>query len=215
SAKIDYAAITAWIRCCKTLHRSLCKQKNNMVRPWRLIDCNTSPPSLVLAPQSGPYLALSYTWGSKGYKYSTSSTDAVISCPPKTISDAITVTRELGYRFLWVDGYCIDQDGEEEKHTQIDIMDKIYGGAELTIVAAAGSDNDYGLPGVSTNRQADQLQESGPVVHLGDIQIVRIDGSPRKSIQSGTWATRAWTYQEAILSQRLLYFTDREIYFEC
>jgi hypothetical protein len=215
SAKVDYAAIKAWLQCCKTLHRSLCKRKNNMVRPLRLIDCNTFPPSLVLAPQSGPYLALSYTWGSKGYNYFTSSTDAVISCPPKTILDAITVTRELGFRFLWVDGYCIDQVGGEEKQEQIDIMDKIYGGAELTIVAAAGSHNNYGLPGVSTNRQADQLQESGPVVDLGNIQIVRIDESPQRIIQSGTWSTRAWTYQEAILSQRLLYFTEREIYFEC
>jgi hypothetical protein len=215
SAKVDFAAIKAWLECCKTLHRSLCKPENNTVRPLRLIDCNTFPPSLVLAPRSGPYLALSYTWGSKGYKYPTNTTDAVISCPPRTISDAITVTRELGFRFLWVDGYCIDQAGGEEKQAQIDIMDKIYGGAELTIVAAAGSHNDHGLPGISTDRHANQPQESNPVVHLGDIQLVRIDGSPRELIKSGTWSTRAWTYQEAILSQRLLYFTEREVYFEC
>jgi hypothetical protein len=214
SAKIDYTVITAWLECCRTLHQSSCKQKNNTTRPLRLIDCNTFPPSLVLAPQSGPYLALSYTWGGP-YDYSTSSTDGVISHPPKTISDAITVTRELGFRFLWVDGYCIDQAGSEEKQAQIDIMNKIYGGAELTIVAAAGSHNDNGLPGVSNDRKAERSKEPEASICLGDIQIVCIDESPRKSIQCGTWATRAWTYQEAILSQRLLYFTEREIYFEC
>lgn len=29
-------------------------------------------------------------------------------------------------------------------------MDRIYGGADLTIVAAAGNDKNYGLPGVSS-----------------------------------------------------------------
>lgn len=215
SGEIDYTVIAAWLRCCKTLHRTLCKQRNITARPLRLIDCDTFPPSLVLAPQSGPYLALSYTWGSKGYEYSTSSTGGIILCPPRTISDAITVTRKLGFQFLWVDGYCIDQAGGEEKQTQIDIMDKIYGGAELTIVAAAGSHNNYGLPGVSNTRAAERPQEPELVINSGDIRIVCVDGDPQKSIQCSTWATRAWTYQEAILSQRLLYFTEREIYFEC
>jgi hypothetical protein len=83
---------------------------------------------------------------------------------------------------LWVDGYCIDQAGGEEKQTQIDIIDKIYGGAELTIVAAAGSHNNYSLPGVSNTRAAEQPEKPELVINSGDIRIVCIDSDPQKSI---------------------------------
>jgi hypothetical protein len=33
-------------------------------------------------------------------------------------------------------------------------------------------------------------------------------------IHTSVWATRGWTYQEALLARRRLYFTDRQVYFE-
>lgn len=47
------------------------------------------------------------------------------------------------YRYLWVDRYCIDQDDVAEKKEQIAQMDRIYRGAELTIIAA-GTTMDWG-----------------------------------------------------------------------
>jgi hypothetical protein len=38
---------------------------------------------------------------------------------------------------------------------------------------------------------------------------------PRHSIMQSTWFTRGWTYQEAILSKRRLFFTEEQVYFEC
>lgn len=32
---------------------------------------------------------------------------------------------------------------------------------------------------------------------------------------SSRWMTRAWTYQEQLLSKRLLYFTETQVYFQC
>jgi hypothetical protein len=34
-------------------------------------------------------------------------------------------------------------------------------------------------------------------------------------IQSSAWITRGWTYQEAVLSRRCLFFTDEQVYFVC
>jgi hypothetical protein len=46
--------------------------------------------------------------------------------------------------------------------------------------------------------------------------VFQIQSPVLKTIVSESpWATRAWTYQEAILSPRCLYFTTHQIYFEC
>ncbi|KAK4100523.1 heterokaryon incompatibility, partial [Parathielavia hyrcaniae] len=60
------------------------------------------------------------------------------------ISDAIQVTKALGYNYLWVDRYCIDQSDPQEMHSQINQMDLIYSMSEVTLVAAAGTDETAG-----------------------------------------------------------------------
>ncbi|KAK2013427.1 heterokaryon incompatibility, partial [Colletotrichum eremochloae] len=163
----------------------------------RLIDCGVTPPSVVRSPPEAPYLALSYVWGQHGNQGSIGSTFKVRSAVPieitprylpKTILDAQLVVRKLGYRYLWVDQICINQEDPDDKQSQIEIMDKIYGGAELTIVAAAGSHNDYGLPGVSST-----LRQSMQSLELDGIRIVRMPNDPSRLIRSSTWSTRAWT----------------------
>ena len=218
SSNIDYTEIKSWLECCKKTHKSLCNKGVQDTRPSRLIDCEGSLPSLVQASQSMVYLALSYTWGCPSSEYSTASVGtpqttqlSQISTPAKTIGDAIHVTRELGFRYLWVDSLCIDQASHTDKNSQIHIMDEIYGGAELTIVAAAGTSKDFGLPGVSTTPRTKPM----PTVNVGNVQIVCTERNPQHLIRSSEWAQRAWTFQEALLSQRLLYFTEHETYFEC
>jgi hypothetical protein len=70
---------------------------------------------------------------------------------PRVILDAADTTRRLGFEYyLWVDRLCIDQSNPAEKQYPISKMASICEGAELTIVAAAGSDAKYALPGVGT-----------------------------------------------------------------
>ena len=56
---------------------------------------------------------------------------------PATTDDAITVTLKLGFNYLWVDHFCIDQTDQAEVKRQIGMVDLIYLNAKLTIVAAA------------------------------------------------------------------------------
>ncbi|KAI1087865.1 HET-domain-containing protein [Rostrohypoxylon terebratum] len=176
--------------------------------PSKLIDCST----LKLVKVGGSpckYFALSYVWGQQHQERYTSHPRSLAGFP-RTIRDAIEVTRNLGYRYLWVDRYCIDQNDLNEKHRQIHDMGSIYYNASLTIIAAAGDDPRYGLPGVSQRRK-----EVPPTATILDWRIDGYPDEPTEIIRNSVWMTRAWTYQEALLSRRRLIFTDHQVYSEC
>lgn len=64
----------------------------------------------------------------------------------KTIQDAITITRQFGIRYLWVDALCIlqgkDATARKDWQRECGKMADVYSGALLTIAAAnAGSAN--------------------------------------------------------------------------
>lgn len=106
---------------------------------------------------------------------------------PRTVEDAITVTKNLDYRYLWVDELCIEQNDSSHRASQIGKMDRIYKGADLTIVAACGDNKNYGLPGVSTTSRIIH-----PVIHLEDGSIFNIGPEPGLSIRESPWWDRAW-----------------------
>lgn len=88
-------------------------------------------------------------------------------------------------------------------------MGAIYAAAQLTIVAAAGSEPSAGLPGVTKARS------SRTVEHLGKLTLIPHLTSGLANIHRSTWATRAWTFQEGFLSRRRLFFTDTEVVYIC
>ena len=89
-------------------------------------------------------------------------------------------------------------------------MDLIYEHAEATIVAMSGENDEAGLPGVCGRARTSQpkfrttrgcLTSSCPPIS--------------QLVQTSKWATRGWTYQEARLSRRCLFFTEHQVYFVC
>ncbi|KAK2754953.1 hypothetical protein CKAH01_05967 [Colletotrichum kahawae] len=132
------------------------------------------------------------------------------ACLGSTI-DAITLTKLLGYQYLWVDKYCIDQSNVSELSDQISKMDLIYNNAEATIVAAAGPDETYGLPGVNTTTRSKQ-----DVVHVDGTAIFNMGPHPAVYIErESRWWKRGWTFQEGLLSRRRITFTETQAFFEC
>lgn len=215
---IDYSMIRAWLDSCKDKHRgsAWCRPlKLDSEWPIRFIDCETR--RIVVAASLGgpspPFLALSYVWGQPVDLQDRQPVhDKPLEDLPLTVRDSIAVTRKLGFRYLWVDKYCIRQDDEEDKRRQIRLMAEIYGSARVTIVAAAGSDSSYGLPGVSRPRRI-RL----PHARVGNRTLTWAFGSSsvRHEISSSVWSTRGWTYQEGLVSTRRLVFTDKLVYLQC
>jgi hypothetical protein len=90
-------------------------------------------------------------------------------------------------------------------------MSDIYAAAHLTIVAAAGQDPSYGLPGVRSRFKTHHYRcETIELVHLAACP-------PPKSIDiaNSLWHKRAWTFQEGYYSRRRLFFTDYQMLYIC
>jgi hypothetical protein len=200
----DFTIAKEWLNFCLTHHKNRCTSR--MLSDWkvkglRFLDCTRKPLTIKEPKQAKRYVALSYVWGSR-------QTEAW----PKVVLDAASVTQKLGLRYLWVDRYCIDQSNLEEKHYLISRMASIYEGAEITIVAAAGSDATFGLPGVES---VPRIMQPKIQVHGLNAPLVSSLPDPWHIIQTSIWNGRGWTYQEGVLSKRLLVFTAHQLYWEC
>ena len=131
---------------------------------------------------------------------------------PATLGDAMNVTQQLGLKYLWVDSICIAQDDEDEKQAQIARMYNIYSDASVCIISAGGLDSHTPLPGVSVARDA--LSHRSVKVKEG-MNIGLPLSVLGNALAKYRYMARCWTYQELLLSQRLLFFTTDEVYFYC
>ncbi|RDW63744.1 hypothetical protein BP6252_11289 [Coleophoma cylindrospora] len=212
----DFEKVRHWLSQCDGEHVGRCNKDENgnfTIPHFKVIDCDEM--SIVSTPSSTPYVTLSYVWGS-------SSIGTFPSHISRTVTDAITVTRALGYRYLWVDQYCIPQNDEAKKKEQLELMGLIYQKSVLTIIAAGGNSAESGLPGVGSTPRAKmpwvaiqstlESASQTPRIHtfapaLESFGLAEMEGS--------RWNTRAWTFQETILSRRRLIFTPAQVLFKC
>jgi hypothetical protein len=70
----------------------------------------------------------------------------------KTITDTIKICQDISQNYLWVDGLCILQEGEEVRYNHIGLMDAVCNLAFLTIVTASVDDATSGLPSFNALR---------------------------------------------------------------
>ncbi|KAK2593514.1 hypothetical protein QQS21_008780 [Conoideocrella luteorostrata] len=213
----DYGRAKLWIDNCREKHGGECVKRLDFAGPrqLKLIDCETldiiGAGAGAGADASIKWVALSYVW-KRGMK--TPFVQDFQKLPRQTsrvVQDAIAVTKHLGYQYLWVDKYCIGQSDSLELDDQIHNMHQIYNNAELTIIAAAGPDEEYGLPGVGSTMRFRQN-----IVHLDGMVFLSTGPDPALyAAEKSRWWTRGWTFQEGVLSRRRLVFTEHQAFFEC
>lgn len=225
---IDERLLRTWKDYCLNYHGHLCST-HNIVTPKpriRLIDVDRR--CIVNGSGTENWVALSYVWGGANTVLMT--TENIIQHEtqgslegilPPTIEDALRVTQALGERYLWVDCMCILQDSEEDKSIHLPRMGDIYRHAVVTIVAASGSNAAAGLPGIRTSitRSEQKFIQFGPSCKLGDYGVATMmdpaDSRDWDYATGSPWSMRAWTFQERLLSRRVLTFTKNLIYWEC
>ncbi len=221
---VDLNLIHGWIQNCNENHTSKCDYT-----PWekirqfptglRLIDVKKM--CIVKAPNHSRYMALSYVWGNAKIfqltMHNKSSMEKTFSLSKRTdilgqtLLDAIQLVDSLGEKYLWCDQLCIVQDNSKEKSEQISQMSLIYAHAVLSIIAAGGSNADAPLPGLRPCSRS-------IVQHIEVVEGLRLMvplPMLSQQLNSSVWNTRAWTFQERLLSRRSLIFTERQVHFDC
>jgi hypothetical protein len=208
----DLQLMRSWFNFCCTNHTGKCAPEGDWDSfiDMKVIDCHTS--TIVASPTACRYVALSYVWGSSSATSGFApAAGALLSDVPTVVRDSMALVVQLDMRYLWVDRYCIDQSNSQEVHDQVQNMDTIYANAQLTIVAASGGDPDFGLPGAKTRPRTPQ-----PFAKIRNMCIVWTLPTMQSWLNDkSVWATRAWTYQEGLLSKRRMVFTDHQVFYDC
>ena len=224
-----YSQIKQWLDQCK--HHVDCGEMQMYANlPSRVIE--VAPAGSLGVPRlrdttgmKGLYLTLSYCWGGdQSYVLTTKNLDVLmtrleVKMLPRTIFDAIEVTKALGFEYLWVDALCIMQDSadataRDDMNLELTNMDQIYKNATMTIAAACVSSVKDGFlkdrPG-SRQRQFDVPCRLGPkhffVVHTQEHIMYDDKSEPINK--------RAWTFQEQLLSPRLLIYASHTLQWRC
>lgn len=225
---IGYVTASTIMDTARSSARMSCQIVSLMLEPP-----DGSPRLVLLEDTRGitaPYLALSHCWGGT-IPYRTLMSNKVELCEgiefsqlSKNFQDAVEVSRWLGFRYIWIDSFCIVQDDPRDWLKQSSEMATIYSGAILTISAARSANfiegflssrhSDHLLPfsyklptgfGVYARRTAD-LEARHAV--LGERAVIGLPGS-------SPLFERGWAFQERLLSPRVLHFTRSELIFEC
>ncbi|KAF4959051.1 hypothetical protein FGADI_1929 [Fusarium gaditjirri] len=179
------------------------------------------------------YLALSYAWGS-GHDFAKTTATNLMEMTKhlpwddlvKTVQDAITFTRKLGYKYLWVDVLCIlqsegpdDQRHKDDWSYEAARFGQYYENATLTIAASGAISSQQGLfldrPALCFDSKPVTLtinQISGGTTSL---EVQPTSPSWELSIKNVPLLTRGWAIQERVLSKRILHFGGSCLLWEC
>ena len=140
---------------CRTSHQKCLRNCALPALPTLVLNVGLSGDLQIKLHRSGPqqhddYIALSYCWGGPQKCQTTTNTvdehykRIMLRDLSLSIQDAVEVTRQLGFQYLWVDALCIIQDSQEDKEREMAQMCEVYQNAHVTIVGACAANSNEG-----------------------------------------------------------------------
>ncbi|EKG09203.1 Heterokaryon incompatibility, partial [Macrophomina phaseolina MS6] len=178
------------------------------------------------------YIALSHCWGNlpeKEKRQFCLSRENInerltrgfpLAILPDTFRDAVTVTRNLGKRYLWIDSVCIIQYGDnlDDWKKEVSRMEAVFRNAYCTIAATSAVDSNAGF--LHTHQAAERRDPFPPYIKIhstshGSLYISSKADTFHTDVSNGLLNQRAWVLQERALSRRTIHFTSNQAYFEC
>ncbi|KAI8651165.1 Protein kinase domain-containing protein [Fusarium keratoplasticum] len=230
--------INTWIKECDENHpkcRGLPQKDGPGSRkafqlPTRLIDIG-QPGSKIKLYETQPddktenlkYIALSHQWGdptaSNHFRTTTQNYAAhLINIDfyklPDTFKDAVTMTRDMGIRYLWIDSICIIQGPDGDFNTESQKMEDVFSSAYCVIAASCARDQ---WDGFLKNRLESDSRRFATFRNGRDppFYVCQFLDDFNADVLEGPLNKRGWVLQERVLARRTIFFTDKQIYWEC
>jgi hypothetical protein len=166
------------------------------------------------------YCALSHCWGPAEKRplcttrgnYQNHLAGIPLEQLPKTFRGTVLLARDLDIEYIWIDSLCIIQNDREDWHSEANSIAKVYKNAALVVAASDAKDSTEGL--FITERSQKPVMVVPYIadgVVKGSFNIVKTK-SDNQGPRCSLLETRAWTFQERLLAQRIVYFTRDEIF---
>lgn len=201
--------------------------------PTRVVDVGTNPnfqDICIAIPEGsrGEYVALSHCWGGRVSPLLTTDTLEAFGRKlpyhelPANFRDAITITRGLGIRYIWIDCLCIIQDSKSDWEKEAKRMAHIYRDATVTVSALASCKSTDGIlisaPSSASSDKSVVLHTSLECPDRREVVVAKATplGEDLKTMtEESPLSKRGWCLQEALLSPRQLYYGKEQIYWHC
>jgi hypothetical protein len=135
---------------------------------------------------------------------------------PKTFQDAIHITAALKIQFVWIDSLCIIQDDLLDWEREAFNMSSIFRGATLTISATSAHNCHEGCGLATTFAPAVQFRGTRKApMHFAAQGFDFKYKDVLNQLAVAPVNRRAWIFQEALLSRRILHATNAQFVWQC
>ncbi|PMD53611.1 HET-domain-containing protein [Hyaloscypha bicolor E] len=222
--------VKTWLSACRERHK-ICSWSAKGELPTRLVAVDRTEEKKGLSirlchsdslPRETEYVSLSHCWGKVPFfkltqdKLQELEQSIPLQQLPMVFQDAIRITYDLGFRYIWIDSLCIIQDSRDDWHKESLAMDRVYLNGVLNLAATGYRNGQEGLLRFTEPRE----------IMPPKIDCVKFNShSPKYSVfPSFDWTRevtraplneRGWVCQEQVMSPRTLHFGRRQMYWEC
>lgn len=191
--------------------------------PTARIKCEFETGILRRQPWMPHYTAISYTWGSANRDASVLLEGNLFNVTTSAFQVLLRIRRTDKPFLIWIDSICINQDDNEEKSKQIQLMGQIYSMASETVAWIGKTEGDSALA-ISAMKSfglrfgSPDPSRHGPVLRENSENILRYARSETGSrewkaiarLLSRGWFHRVWVLQEVALSKRLAIYCGED-----
>lgn len=227
-----------WIKACSDQHKN-CRPPNedshflpsrllyvgDLIHPClRLVETARRPGAARL-PSHTEYIALSHCWGGAiacrllTTNYASYINDIDKRTLPANFQDAISLTRNLGLVFIWIDSLCIIQDSPSDWAHESPMMGKVFASASCVVAATASANSAGGCfrtrDPKSTDANSRLLMSSSQLRCYVTSSNPSVRSLFHTRVDPAPLTKRAWAFQERLLSRRMVHFCEDAVLFEC
>ncbi|KAH7384363.1 heterokaryon incompatibility protein-domain-containing protein [Phaeosphaeria sp. MPI-PUGE-AT-0046c] len=233
---VDFHQARKWLQNCNSSHPECHGWKKQRTLPTRLVRVGKIKDSQKIManichgrdlPATTTYLSLSHCWGRVSFLTTTSKNisqfelQLPVELLSKTIQDALLVTLEMGFTYIWIDSLCIVQDSINDWTHEASRMGEVYRNTSCNISASGVANGEHGFmpsrvfdPTPVVARVKWSTPEDSEARVCPSEYYFRLD-NPLRELSRGPLFERAWTFQEQLLATRALHFGTEQLFWEC